>query len=557
VRARRVVPFLVAIAALLATVVGVGSSPAGAVVPSPQPTCATAASSFTQSTPVAIPTGPAVVTSTLQVTGAGPYLYDVDAVTDITHTFAADIDMTLTSPAGTVVTLTTDNGSGNDNVFDGTRWDDDANPGGQVPYVTNNGLVTDHAYVNGTLASPLAPEEAMAAFVGENPNGTWTLTVSDDLAGDGGSIVSWSLDLTTLPQTPVGAPFTFSNMVPVPIPSGPAVVASTINVAGAPSPILDLNAVTDITHTFAADADITLQSPAGTVVTLQTDNGAGNDNVYDGTLWDDDANPGGQVPYVTNDGLATDHAYVNGTLASPLVPEEAMGAFIGEDPNGIWTLTVSDDLAGDSGSIDSWSITTRRGVCSPVVTLTTPAQGAVYTRNQVVLADFTCEPAVSIVSCVGTVPDGAQVPTANYGPHSFTVTGTNNAGFVTSVTHYYTVSPAPQPPQPPPPPPPAAPLCNGRHVTVDLRAGQFPTDGRDVIRGTAGAEVINGLGGNDDICGLGGDDTLVGGAGVDRLLGNAGNDSLSGGAGAPDTCRGGAGNGDTANATCESVAGVP
>ena len=110
--------------------------------------------------------------------------------------------MTLTSPAGTVVTLTSDNGGGSDNVFAGTVWDDDADPGGQVPYVTNDGLATDHAYVNNTLASPLVPEEAMAAFIGENPNGTWTLTVSDDDAVDGGSIDSWSLDLTTLPQTP-------------------------------------------------------------------------------------------------------------------------------------------------------------------------------------------------------------------------------------------------------------------------------------------------------------------------------------------------------------------
>ena len=46
-----------------------------------------------------------------------------------------------------MVTLTTDNGAGNDNVFNGTKWDDDANPGGQVPYATNNGLVTDQTYV--------------------------------------------------------------------------------------------------------------------------------------------------------------------------------------------------------------------------------------------------------------------------------------------------------------------------------------------------------------------------------------------------------------------------
>jgi len=66
-----------------------------------------------------------------------------------------------------------------------------------VPYVTNNGLVTDHLYANLTTATPLVPEEAMGAFIGENPNGTWTITISDDLAGDGGSLDSWSLNITT------------------------------------------------------------------------------------------------------------------------------------------------------------------------------------------------------------------------------------------------------------------------------------------------------------------------------------------------------------------------
>ena len=153
---------------------------------------------MTQSTPVAIPTGPAVVTSTIVVAGAGTAILDVDATTFIQHTFSADLDITITSPAGTVVTLTTDNGASNDNVFNGTVWDDDANPAGQVPYTTNNGLVTDHTYVNLTLASPLTPEEALAAFIGEDPNGTWTLTISDDLAGDGGSLNSWSLDIRHL-----------------------------------------------------------------------------------------------------------------------------------------------------------------------------------------------------------------------------------------------------------------------------------------------------------------------------------------------------------------------
>lgn len=347
----------------------VGASQAGVTGPRAIPTapagCTPTTTNFTQTTPVAIPTGPGVVTSTVVVSGAGPYLWDVDVTTFITHTFSADLDVTITSPAGTVVTLTTDNGAGNDNVFNGTVWDDDANPGGTVPYTTNNGVVTDHAYVNLTLASPLVPEEALGAFVGENPNGTWTITVSDDLAGDGGSLDSWGLAVTTFPNAVIpDAPVTVAQTTPVAIPTGPGVVTSTLNVSGLTNRICRARLTSNITHTFSGDIDATLTSPAGTVITLTTDNGAGNDNVYNGTLWDDDANPGGVVPYTTNNGVATDHAYVNLTTATPLVAEESMSAFLGEDGNGTWTLTVSDDLAGDGGSLDSWAVELTTCTCS-------------------------------------------------------------------------------------------------------------------------------------------------------------------------------------------------
>lgn len=369
---KRIVLGFVALLAILAlTQIGranaLGSGQINYIFPPPPtpPVCATATTTvFSNTTPTAIPTGPGVITSTITVSGVDTYLWDVDLLTNIQHTFAADLDMTLQSPAGTIVTLSTDNGAGNDNVFDGTLWDDDANPAGQVPYTTNNGVTTDHAYVNLTLASPLVPEENLAAFVGEDPNGTWIITISDDLAGDGGNLNQWALNITTLNDTPITVVTTTSNTTPIAIPTGPAVVTSTITVSGVDPFLFDVNVTTAIVHTFAADLDFTIMSPAGTVVTLSTDNGAGNDNVFNGTVWDDDANPAGQVPYTTNNGLVTDHTYVNLTLASPLSPEEALGAFMGEDPNGTWTITISDDLAGDGGSLESWSLDITTGACA-------------------------------------------------------------------------------------------------------------------------------------------------------------------------------------------------
>lgn len=321
---------------------------------------------FSNTTPLSIPTGPAIVSNTIMVSGAPEFIMDINLRTFIVHTFAADLDITVRSPQGTVVTLTTDNGAGNDNVFNGTLWDDSANPGGQVPYTTNSGLVTDHPYVNLVTAEHLVPEEALGAFIGENPNGEWLITISDDLAGDGGSLNSWTIYIQATDNPPVGTNFEYTQTEATFIPTGPAVVSSTLQVTGADNYLLDVNLLTNISHTFAADLDITIMSPSGTVVTLTTDNGAGNDNVFLGTFWDDSANPGGQVPYVTNNGLVTDHAYVNLVTATPLVPEEALAAFIGEDPNGTWTITISDDLAGDGGSLENWTLYLKTTNCGSV-----------------------------------------------------------------------------------------------------------------------------------------------------------------------------------------------
>lgn len=336
--------------------VQVGSSAARAAPAAPTG-CSPVLGTFENTTPVAIPGDVAVFTSTIVVNGAGAYLWDVDVTTFLRHTFPGDLDVTLMSPAGTVVTLTTDNAGTNDDVFNGTVWDDSANPGGQVPYTTNNGLVTDHAYVLGTLASPLAPEESLAAFVGEDPNGAWTLTISDDTAADGGSLDSWSLAVTTFAVAPIeSASQAFDQTTPVTIPGGPEVVTSELAVSGLADPICKVVLRTNMEHTFPGDLDVTLMSPAGTIVTVTTDNAGTNDNVYAGTVWDDKANPGGQVPHVTNNGLVTDHVYALGTLASPLVVEESLGAFLGQDGNGNWTLTVSDDTAADGGNLVSWGL---------------------------------------------------------------------------------------------------------------------------------------------------------------------------------------------------------
>ena len=378
-----------------------------AIVPPPPAGFVVTTTSFTNSTPTAIPTGPAVVTSTILVSGAGPYLWDVDLTTFLQHTFAADLDITIQSPSGTVVTLTTDNGAGNDNVFNGTVWDDQAGD-----------PVSDHVYTNLTTATHLSPEEALGAFRGENPNGTWTITISDDLAGDGGSLDSWSLDVHTLPSTPIETTSPFSNNTATPI-LDVATVTSDIVVSGMGTTLTSVDLTTFITHTFSADLDITLKSPAGTVIKLTTDNGAGNDDVFNGTNWNDKANPAGQVPYTTNSGLVTDNPYVNLVTAASLVPEQPLSAFLGENPNGTWTLSIADDLAGDTGTLNNWTlnITTGIGLAAPVFAYSPAPSGTVpFTGGTVIGSTGNASITVSVATPGGGTGASATTTTTCSAP---------------------------------------------------------------------------------------------------------------------------------------------
>jgi subtilisin-like proprotein convertase family protein len=331
--------------------------------PASAPQCGGVRKTFTNNNNRVITTGnPATVSSAIVVTGMPARIQDVDVLTYIQHTFAGDIDMTVRSPQGTVVTLTTDNGSNAAQLYNGTIWDDDANPGGQVPYTANSGMVTDRS--GGGTAPRLTPEEGLSAFVNENPNGTWRLTVSDDQAGDGGTINGWSLVLKSTPATVIApAPTSYTYGGPAVGINDLATTSESITVAGQANYVHDVDIVTNITHTSAQDLDITLRSPAGTVVTLTTDNGAGHDNVFNGTTWDDDADPGGQVPYANNDLLASDALYTNGVAKTTLAPEEPLGAFIGENPNGVWTLTVSDEQNGDTGLIGPFTLKLQGSRC--------------------------------------------------------------------------------------------------------------------------------------------------------------------------------------------------
>src|SRR6202035_1618894 len=77
----------------------------------------------------------------------------------------------------------------------------------------------------------------------------------------------------------------------------------------------------------------------------------------------------------------------------------------------------------------------------PTITITTPANNAVYVLNQVVKASYGCTDASPLASGspTGTVPSGSNIDTASVGVKTFTVTCTDVAGNVSTTSVTYTV----------------------------------------------------------------------------------------------------------------------
>jgi len=284
-------------------------------------------------TPIPIP-DVSNITDTVVIGGLGTQIFDVDLTLAISHTYAADLDITLTSPAGTVVDVTSDNGGGNDDVFNGTLFDDES----------ANSVLT-YAYTNGVAAPDLRPEQGLNVTLrGENPNGVWTLSVTDDLGADVGTLNSWSLSVTdgvvvSIPGS-FGTPVNFSTG-PISIPILDNTVSTApLLVSGGSTSLARVQAYVEITHTWNADLLITLQSPLGTVETLSNLRGGGNDDVFNGTLFDKaSSNP-----------IET-YVFTNGVAAPDLRPEGDLDGFAGEDSNGTWNLIVSDLANLDTGTI--------------------------------------------------------------------------------------------------------------------------------------------------------------------------------------------------------------
>jgi len=142
-----------------------------------------------------------------------------------------------------------------------------------------------------------------------------------------------------------------------------ATVTSNLNVSGLNMTNLSVGSIQsvciDIDHTYDGDLDIFLLCPDGTQFELTTDNGGGGDD-FQNTCFTIDAVTqinSGSAPFTGN-----------------FVPEGGVlsGALIGCSANGTWSLQVTDDAGGDTGTLYSWNITLNDDIPSngPATSLT-------------------------------------------------------------------------------------------------------------------------------------------------------------------------------------------
>ncbi len=277
-----------------------------------------------------------ITTSSIVVGGipAALTISDVNVNLTLNHTFDSDLIITLIGPDGTRIILSAFEGGAGDN-FTNTVFDDEA--------------TTDIFAGAAPFSGAFIPEEALSVLQGLSPNGTWSLEIEDAAGADAGTLVAWSLDIST--GGVAGNNVFPSSEVGIAIPSvgdgGSGVIdddttLSHVTITGVPANqiLSDLNVHLSLTHADTSELEITLIAPDGTRIALALAEGGGAD--FFNLVFDDQA----------TDPISSGANPFTGSFQ----PEELLSALNGMNPNGVWTLEIVDTTAGNAGTLDDWSL---------------------------------------------------------------------------------------------------------------------------------------------------------------------------------------------------------
>jgi len=161
--------------------------------------------------PDATPAGLSTTINAVNV--ANPTIVSVNSVTvsfSTAHTWVGDLVITLTAPNGDNVdvihrTGAAAGGAGDSSnaagpyTFDAAGADFTA-AAAALPTGSNVPAGTYARFTNAIVGTPASDPDNYSVFNGDNLNGNWTLNVSDWAGADLGTLGSWSMDITSVPE---------------------------------------------------------------------------------------------------------------------------------------------------------------------------------------------------------------------------------------------------------------------------------------------------------------------------------------------------------------------
>ena len=298
------------------------------------------------------------------------FIADLDVPVDITHSYRGDLDITLTSPAGTAVVLTSDNGGGANNLR--VVFDDAA----------TQSIVGDNANHNGNVERRRIPENPLSAYNGQNAAGTWTLQICDDAGIDIGTFNFYSLVFVAAPRLSIAKVLPLGRFA--------ATDQFTLTVNGTGGPV---SVTTTGTGNTATGSAVRNPAVAGNAYTL-SETGAGTPAAnlanYSVTYSCTNALAGGQAP--SGSGSTFNITPVAGDNLSCMVTNARI-------PAANLSITKTN-TPGVNGEVDQAGDTVVSGA-NTVYTIVVANDGP-DSANGAVISD----PATPGLSCLSVVCDG-------------------------------------------------------------------------------------------------------------------------------------------------------
>jgi Ca2+-binding RTX toxin-like protein len=423
----------------------------------------------------------ATATSSLNVSGLNTAIQDVNVRLNLTHTYVADLEVTLVSPTGTRINLFAGIGGGGDN-FTNTILDDEA----------TNAISSGAAPFTGTFK----PSGLLSGFDNQNPNGDWRLEVKDNATGDRGTLTHWALE--------------FTHAQPIVIASGEVDTLLGIEQA----------------NLTGGSSNNTLNASTFTgSVTLS--GGAGADTLYGGTA--NDSLNGGDGADLLQGGAGND-SLVGGNDLDYLDGGMGNDTLVGGAGNDVYYVDISTDVVTESsnqGTDVVFSTAANFTLGSNIEYLGLAGTASNGTGNSLdnYIAGNDSNNTLAGSSGKDTLLGGNGSDSLDGGSDNDTLYGevgndTLNGGTGDDVLLGGSEQDS---------------LIggDGSDTLISGTGNDTLLGGNqdDVFFGEMGDDSIDGGANNDRLVGGDGNDTLIGGLGDDVLVGEAGIDSLVGGAG--------------------------